>query len=292
MPRWLVWMLVTLVSWGLWAVLSRMIGDAVDPAHSQAISTLGLAPIIVALWKMQEPAAGGNRRRGIWLAFGSGIVSALGNIAYYAALKDAKAATIVPLTALYPIVTILLAVPLLKERVLSWQWVGMGLSLVAIYLFNVPDQERQVSAWLLVALAPIALWGVTLLMQKMATAHISGADSALWFLIAFVPIAVLIVLWKPLPVGIPPRIWALEAALGFTLAFGNLTILLAFSSGGKASVVAPLSGLYPLVSIPIAIVALGERLTVREAAGVALALVAVVLLSHQPEPTSASSPIA
>jgi transporter family protein len=117
MPRWLFWMLVTLVAWGLWAVLSRMIGDAIDPAHSQALSTVGLAPIIVALWLMKDAGGEGSRPRGILLAFGSGLVSALGNIAYYAALNDAKASTIVPLTALYPAVTILLAVPLLKERV-------------------------------------------------------------------------------------------------------------------------------------------------------------------------------
>jgi drug/metabolite transporter (DMT)-like permease len=168
----------------------------------------------------------------------------------------------------------------------------MGLSLVAIYLFNVPDQERQVSAWLVVALAPIGLWGVTLLMQKISTAHISANASALWFLIAFIPVAILIILWKPLPGGVTPRVWALEAALGFTLAFGNLTILLAFASGGKASVVAPLSGLYPLVSIPIALVAFDERLSAREALGVAIALVAVVLLSYQPEPNPAQPQVA
>ena len=72
--------------------------------------------------------------------------------------------------------------------------------------------------------------------------------------------------------------------MGFTLALGNLTILLAFSSGGKASIIAPLAGLYPLVSIPIALVGFHERLGWRESSGVALALAAVVLLSLQSEP--------
>src|SRR5687768_9547409 len=132
MPRWVFWMLLTLVSWGIWAVLSRLIervSPGISAAHTQAMSTLGLAPIIVALWAMKDSGSPGNRGRGLALAFGSGVVSALANIAYYAALSDAKAATIVPLTALFPAVTILLAVPLLKEKITPLQCGGLGLSL-------------------------------------------------------------------------------------------------------------------------------------------------------------------
>jgi drug/metabolite transporter (DMT)-like permease len=254
----------------------------ISSPHSQAMSTLGVVPIVLALFWMKEPRPAPNKRRGVLLAFGSGVVSALGNIAYYAALGNADAATVVPLAALYPAVTILLAVPLLKERVAPLQWLGMGLSLVAMYLFLEPER-RVISIWLWLALLPIVLYGVTLLMQKMATDDISARSSAIWFLLAFVPIALVIVTFDPLPEGITARTWALQLAVGFTLAFGNLTILLACASGGKASIVAPISGLYPMVSIPIAVFALGEVVTTRQAAGIALALAAVVLLSYQPE---------
>jgi drug/metabolite transporter (DMT)-like permease len=233
---------------------------------------------------MKPPAAGGDRRRGVLLAFASGIISALGNVAYYAALGDSKAATMVPLTALYPAVTILLAAPVLKERITPLQVGGMGLSLAAIYLFNPLGEQRGLSAWFLAAVAAIVLWGVTMLLQKMSTDHISAAESAIWFLLAFVPVAVVIVLLRPLPGGVSAKTWAVEAAIGFALGFGNLTILLAFSSGGKAAVLAPLSGLYPVVSIPIAIALLGETVGGREVTGIALALVAVVLLSYTPPP--------
>ena len=65
--------------------------------------------------------------------------------------------------------------------------------------------------------------------------------------------------------------WLQTAGLGFTLALGNYTVLLAFASGGKASIVAPLSGLYPLVSIPILIVAFKESMDIREWLGIARA---------------------
>jgi drug/metabolite transporter (DMT)-like permease len=289
MPRWLIWLVLTLLSWGIWAVLSRAIESSATPAQSQALSTLGLAPIIVALWFMKDPAPEGPSRWGVALALGGGVVSCVGNIAYFAALGDAKAATIVPLTAMYPAVTILLAVPVLKERVTALQWGGMATSLAAIYLFNEPGRSSGASVGLLSALAAIGLWGLAALMQKASTSHLSGVASAYWFLLAFVPVGALILLFNPLPAGVAGRTWALAVALGFTLGFGNLTILLAYAAGGKAAVIAPLSGLYPLASIPIAVVVFGEEIKYREQAGIVLSLIAVVMLSCAPDPTIAAS---
>jgi drug/metabolite transporter (DMT)-like permease len=186
-------------------------------------------------------------------------------------------------------VTILLAVPLLKERISAIQWMGMALSLGAIVAFNPPGEQRGLSAWMLAALAAVVLWGAASLLQKAATFYLSGAASAFWFLAAFVPIGAGIVLWRPLPSGLSAETWAVAAALGFTLAFGNLTLLLAYAAGGKAAVISPLSGLYPLVSIPIAIFAFDERIGARESIGIALALASVAMLTWVTEPEAAAS---
>jgi transporter family protein len=290
MARWHVWMLITLASWGVWAILvhDKLNEQRVSAAHSQAMSTLGIIPIMLALGLMKGASPGGNRRRGVAVAFGSGVMSGLGNIGYYAALDNEQAATIVPLAALYPAVTILLAVPLLRERVTRTQWVGVALSLAAMYLFLKPE-HREMSAGALLAAIPIVLWGVALLLQKFSTNDISARSSALWFLAAFLPLAALIVVVDPLPSGFTARTWALQSAVGFSLALGNLTILLACECGGKASVIAPLSGLYPVISIPIAILLLGDEVTTRQTAAIVLSLVAVVLLTLQSEPTEPSA---
>jgi transporter family protein len=292
MPRWIAWTLLTQFTWGIWLILVGLMGDSVSPAHSQVISTLGIVPIVAGLWFVKDSPATGSRRRGIALALGSGIISCLGNVACYEAMKHAKVATIVPLTALYPVVTVLLAIPLLKERVNRLQWIGIGLSLVAIYLFNAPQKTDQgqglASAWIFLPLSAVVLWGICGLMQKVATNHISARSSAIWFLAAFIPVAGAILLVDPLPSDIKTSTWGLAAAMGFALALGNLTILLAFATGGKASIIVPLAGLYPIVSIPIALIAFGERLDGRESGGIVLALTAVVLLSFQSEPDAAS----
>ena len=98
------------------------------------LSTIGIVPVVLALWMMNDSPTAGSRRRGILLALGSGIVSCLGNIAYFDVFsRGTKAAAVIPITALYPAVTVLLAIPLLKERLNRWQVIGIGLSLGAIY---------------------------------------------------------------------------------------------------------------------------------------------------------------
>jgi uncharacterized membrane protein len=285
--RSLFWTIVTLVSWGVWAILAKELGEALTPSQSQVLSTLGMLPLLAALSLVQGPPAIGNRRRGIALAFASGVVSSLGNIPYYAALGGGNAATVVPLAALYPLVTVLLAVVLLKERLNHVQLCGVVLSLVAIYLFNLPGEQGTFSPWELLALVSMTLWGVTGLLQKMATNEISGASSSLWFLIAFVVVAGCMLVYEPMPADVSPRTWLLVAALGFALALGNCTILLAFAAGGKASIIMPLTGLYPLVSIPIAILRYGETMDWRGSAGAVLALAGVVTLSYESPPRAA-----
>jgi uncharacterized membrane protein len=285
MPRWLLWSLIALLSWGVWAILSKLIGDALSAAHSQALSTVGLVPVMVALGFSRKLSATGNRLRGTLCAFAAGVLGSAGNIAYYHTLnRGGKAATVVPLTALYPLVTIALAVVLLKEKLNRIQIVGALLSLTAIYLFNVSSAEGLLSSGLVYALVPIAFWGVAGLLQKACTNHISGELSTLWFLSAFIPVAVLILWRESLPPQIAPRVWLLVTVLGLFLALGNFALLAACASAGKASIVIPLTALYPAVSVPIAILFLGEKIGTRESVGILLALASVIALSHESPP--------
>lgn len=290
MSPWLLWTFAALLSWGVWAVLSKVLGDALSAELSQAISTLGLLPLLLPLALSKETSIRTAPGIGIAWAFLGGIVSSLGNIAYYAALSGgAKAAAVVPLTALYPVVTILTAAVVLRER-LNWiQSLGLLLSFVAIWLFNIQDEGSLLSRHVLLALPPIVLWGVSGFLQKLATNHLPARTAALIYLSAFLPVAVFLALRETWPTTISARTWALALALGFFLGFGNLAVLTAFARGGKASVIAPLGSLYPVVSVPIAVLVLGESVGRREAIGILFALISVVALAME-TPTSATLP--
>jgi transporter family protein len=60
---------------------------------------------------------------------------------------------------------------------------------------------------------------------------------------------------------------------------GTLFLLYALRQGGKASLVVPITALYPLVTIILAVLLLRERVTIQQGIGMALAVIAVVLLS-------------
>ena len=127
-----------------------------------------------------------------WQAFAAGVISSVGNVACYQAMAvGGKAAAVLPLTALYPLVTTILAMLLLKERLNAVQWGGVGASLAALGFLNVGADAAWISPWLTVALIPIGLWGISGLLQKLATSHASSELVTFGFLVGFVPAAVL-----------------------------------------------------------------------------------------------------
>ena len=280
MPRWLLWTAAAVVSWGVWAVLAKVIGG-LSGAQSQVLSTVGMVPVILVLLRSKDLAIRPGGRRGVYYALAAGVVSGLGNVPYYDLFgRGGTAATAVSLTALYPVVTIFLAAAFLGERVNRVQAGGLVLSLAAIYLFNVSEEGGLLSGWLAYAFLPLVMWGVAGFLSKLATSHLSGGLAALLVLAGFLAANTALAATVQWPKEVSPRTWGLVAALGFFLAFGNYAVVKAYT-GGKASVITPLAGLYPLVSVPIAVLLLGETVGARAIAGIACAVVAVLALSSE-----------
>ena len=290
MPRWLLWTVAAVVSWGIWAVLAKLIGGGLTGAQSQVLSTVGIVPVVLALARAKDLTVRPGGRRGVYYALAAGIVSGLGNVTYYDLYgRGGTAATAVSLTALYPLVTIALAAAFLGERVNRVQALGLILSLAAIYLFNVSEEGGILSGWLAYAFLPLVMWGAAGFLSKLATGHLSGTLAALLLLAGFLVVNVGLVVAVPWPDEVSPRTWGLVAALGFFLAFGNYAVVQAYTDG-KASVITPLAGLYPLVSVPVALVLLGETVGPRTGVGIGCAVVAVLALSFESPPARSAVP--
>lgn len=147
LPVWLFWSLATIVLWGTWGLVSKVASSGVDAYVNQLLYTAGLIPLLVFVWwtvskeKPGEEASAEERkkklRRGIFWAFLTGILGGVGNLAFFQALVTGGSASVVaPVTALFPMVTVLLALIVLHERIGRTQWVGLALALVAIYLLS------------------------------------------------------------------------------------------------------------------------------------------------------------
>jgi transporter family protein len=137
MPAWLAYSLLTILVWGAWGAVSKMASDGVDANTNQTFFTIGLLPLMLVVWRSNRLRGGTQRRIGIAWAFVTGILGGLGNIAFFHALViGGKASVVMPTTALFPVVTVILAIALLHEKVSNQQKVGLILALAAIYLLS------------------------------------------------------------------------------------------------------------------------------------------------------------
>jgi len=294
MPRWFLYSLVTMFLWGGWGVVSKPLSTTLSPWQVQCLSSLGLLPVLVVLAARQLRNLKleiRNWRRALLPAFTGGVISSVGNLACFQALAaGGKAAAVIPLTSLYPLVTIILARRVLKERLNAVQWGGIVVSFAALgCFFNVePGNLSSLwSPWLAAALVPIVLWGVSDFLQKLATGHAPSELTTFAFLLGFVPAGVLIPALQPFAWPVPAMTWLLLVLLGLFYSLGNFALITAYGSGGRASVVTPMTSLYSLITIPLAVLLLHEPISSREGIGILLAVLAVLALGRE---TPAATP--
>ena len=137
----------------------------------------------------------------------------------------------------------------------------------------------QLYPWLIYALAALFFWGGSGVTQKLATNSVNARQAFLWFCGAMVILTLALLPFFPLDWGLTPGL-ALLAITGGTLnGLGVVTSFAALERGGKASIVTPLTCLYPLVTILLAVATLGERPRPVHIVGMVLATVSGVLLT-------------
>lgn len=136
---WLWPALLSLGVFGVWGLQSKIVSERISPEMNQILSTPGL--LVVALLLRQKHGGTSQLRRaermiGIGCAFLTGVLGTIGNMTFYEALSEGKAAIVVPLTTLYPMVTLVLAALLLKETIKARQWAGILLAVTAILILG------------------------------------------------------------------------------------------------------------------------------------------------------------
>ena len=132
--------------------------------------------------------------------------------------------------------------------------------------------------WFFLAAVILLAWGIVGLLQKLSTNHLSAESALIWLVVGFVLLQPLFYPGKAiLTYSVNCLGWALLS--GVLNALGSWALLAAMSSGGKASIVAPFTALYPLVVVFLAPLLLHESITLLQGVGVVCALAAVVLLS-------------
>jgi transporter family protein len=137
LPNWLFFSLLSMLLWGLWGLVSKRAVELSSPLHNQVLSTFGFVLPVALLVRSKNLGVGTAKRRGASWAFLTGLCGGLGNVALFLSFSHgAKASVVIPLTGVYPLVSVALAVILLKEKLNAVQIGGIILALAALVLLN------------------------------------------------------------------------------------------------------------------------------------------------------------
>ena len=105
---------------------------------NQVLFPLGLLPVVGWMVLSKRLQKGSPRRLGAFYALLTGLLGGAGNMAFYIALeRGGKVSVVVPLTGLFPLVTVLAAYFILKEKLSRPQGAGLIMALTAIYLLSI-----------------------------------------------------------------------------------------------------------------------------------------------------------
>ena len=286
---WLVFAIVTTLAWGLWGALLNL------PAASGFPDTLGyvvwsltmIPPALVAL------AIAGFRLdcdfRSVLMGLAVGWLGAGGQLILFKTVPAVAPAYLVfPFIAINPIVTILLAVSIARERVLAIGWLGIVLAIVAGVLLNYQSSgggEQVESSWIGYALVILVAWGLQGYIISHANKSMKAESIFFYMTAAGISLA-------PLAWWMTDRSQAinwgwsgpgLSAAVQLLNSIGALLLVYAYRYG-KAMIVAPLTNAgAPMITAVLSLILLGivpESIT---ALGIVLAIVAAIMMAVEEE---------
>lgn len=129
---WLYLSIITLLCWGLWGLFAKIASHHISP---QAVYLWGSAgALFVTVLSLITGFRFEYHVAGIFYSLLAGLTGGGGVIFFYYAMKEGKVSLVVTITALYPVVTILLSFLILKEDITLKQALGMAFALIAMVL--------------------------------------------------------------------------------------------------------------------------------------------------------------
>jgi len=129
--------IIATIFWGLWSILMKMALKYAEWHQVFLFSSIPGIFIAIAMFLTFKTSKIETNSPAIYYSILAGVLGALGTIAFNIALKSGKASIIVPLTSLYPIITIIIAKIFLREQITSLQGLGILLAIISIFLLSI-----------------------------------------------------------------------------------------------------------------------------------------------------------
>ena len=282
---WLLYALVTMVTWGIWGAFSDQ--TTLPKTLVYVMWALSMVPCaLVALVNIKFKLD--VRSKPALLSMGVGLLGAGGQLVLFLALDYAPAYLVMPMISVAPIVTVLLSATFLKEKVSKLGIVGIALAFVALVCFALPDsKDGAVSSWIWIIYASMVFifWGVQAFVMKLANNSTPDAESVFVYMaisaVVLIPVALLMGRNDPSLAsfgwGEPTKVFfvqILNAIGAFTLVYANRY--------GKAMVIAPLAdACAPVIMCVISLILYATLPTIPQVIGIVAAISCVLIFSRE-----------
>ena len=289
--RWFFYAAAAGLLWGLWGIVAKLISEEVNPYMNHLLFTAGM--LFSVPFVIRKCTKASFNFKGLLWGVIAGAFAITGNISVYQAFSNGgQASIVIPVTNLYPLVTIVIAIVAFKER-LNWlNVIGILFSIPAILLLSGETllfvdpaafiKGIGLNTWFLFAMVSIFCWGVFSAAQKVATNHISAEWSYLFFVGTSVVITLGFLLFGKITFNLTGKTISLGAMAGLLNGLGVLASFAAYKAEGKAAAVTTIAGtLQPVFTIVLAILFLKEHLSQIELLGICLAICGALLLSYE-----------
>ena len=251
---WLVFVIVQVLFMGVWGALIEIPEkNGFPPTLGYVVWAITMIPAaIVALkfnnWKIDFS------KKAMVLGLLTGLLGAAGQLILFFTLRLVPAYLVFPVISLTPVVTVLLAALLLKERTRLMGWIGIGVAMLAIFFLSYQpsgSNDQTGYTWLLLSLLPLLAWGVQGFVMRWANS-VTSAESIFFYMmvssVLLVPVALMMTDFsQPINWGFKgPWLAAMVQVLN---AIGALCLVYAFRYG-KAIIIAPMTtALSPVLTV-------------------------------------------
>jgi uncharacterized membrane protein len=134
--KWLWYSILCVLCWGAWVLFSKLGSNEISASAMQFLFAFGFVPVAV-LVLILKPGKFEKSLKGIGYSLGNGVLAGIGGLALFAAYRSGGSTPVITAaTALYPLITVVLAILILRERLTWLQVVGLGFAVVAIVIFS------------------------------------------------------------------------------------------------------------------------------------------------------------
>lgn len=288
----LIWLTPTLAAMFAWGIaqglVKKYIGE-VPPARFCLYYAVASAAVNILFWASQDapPILAPEGRVFLMVGLLAYVLEGIAWIFYYQSIVYGPISIVGTLSAAYPALTVVFANRFLGETLSPFQLVGViGVIAGCLSLaYSPPDSygKKTSKRWMPLAGAALLLWGVTGVLVKYAYAHYGDNQANV---ASEANMALLIATGGLLTLGVygfifgrqgaaSGREWSRSFVPMATMALGGLLAAIAYKTG-PASIVSPLSGAYPVVTLGFAWAILKERPTALQWAGIAAILAGFV----------------